>query len=300
MSNVNLNISLSGQYRAEIKRGDGTIEELPWFDNLITDLGLNRLGSDGSVQVINYVKVGTGTSTPVVTDTSLNAQVAQVSLNNYTALNKGSPNYESEITITFIFAQGAVVGNITEVGIGWDTGTGLFSRALFKDTNGDPVSITLTAIDQLTLYYKVKVFPNLNDVTGSFIVSGTTYNYTIRPALINNFFNAGHLLNSSNAFKILGTPEARNNSTVLAAITSYPIGTSYAGTAGAQKPYVQNSYYADYSITWSISQGNAPTGLKVFCWQHGTHNTYQMILDNPIIKNNTQVLTLNFRFSWGR
>lgn len=171
-------IQFSGRYKLQVRRQGRLIRDTGWFDNLITDEGLESLGLARDIGA--YVMVGTGNAPPLVTDLTLQAQVASHQTN--TAPNKSSSTgVETSGTrygwtrLTMPFAQGVVIGNIAEVGIGWDS-THVFSRSLVNP----PISII--AIDQLTVVYELRMYLPTSDVTGGPIsIGGQNYNYTIRP-----------------------------------------------------------------------------------------------------------------------
>ena len=72
---VKLNIEVQGFYLIEAVNKDTGEKRIAadWFPNLITDAGLNRMGSG---QFLTTCMVGSGQTTPQFTDTSLVAQVA--------------------------------------------------------------------------------------------------------------------------------------------------------------------------------------------------------------------------------
>lgn len=291
-------VGLSGQYRIEIKRNNQLIKETDWFDNLITNSGLNYLYGSAPT---THCCVGTGTSIPVPTNTSLDVKIGNsVESSGATAPNPVAPNYIKNVTKSYTFAQGAIVGNITEVGIGPQTGD-LFSRALITDINGNPVTLSLLAIDQLTIYYKLTYSPILTDAIGSVTIAGVTYSTMIRQVALGSFMDS---YNET----IFDTGSSYINSHLLDATTPQPTITSNSGNqtsstiSGVVDPYINNSYIKNIKYTYPISYGNFPTGIK-YAWnsKFSTNNTQFVTTFTPEIpKTNTQVLTLTFAGSWGR
>lgn len=289
-------IGLSGQYRAEIRRNGIIIQETDWFDNLITDSGLNYLG--GNVPVLKC-KVGTGTNVPNVLDVSLSNELGSAFLStdqwgwssNLSAqvTNSLEPDFISSHTYACSFAQGSVVGNVTEVGIGPAAGN-LFSRALITDNNSTPTTLTLLAIDQLTLYYKLTITPILTQTNGSVSINNVVYNYTcelINPsaAYIETRFLDGNFLPPDNVF--------------FKTATLVDIGY----VAATSIDYVNNSYTKGFKIICPIHVGNHANGISVInvnFGSNGNKGTFKYTFDTPIMKTNTQVLTLDLTRSWGR
>ena len=69
---------IAGQYTLRKYKADTheLVQEIGPFDNLITDQGLDRVGT---ANFANYVFVGTGTATPAVTDSTLGNYLALIS-----------------------------------------------------------------------------------------------------------------------------------------------------------------------------------------------------------------------------
>jgi len=299
---------MQGEYNLVIKRGDGTVEETGWFPNLILNQGLDRCGGASGI-VISYAQIGSGNATPAFTDTSLNTYVAGSSAISTasSSSNEGAPLYRTTLTYTFSFAQGAVVGNMTEVGVGWgSSGNTLFSRALILDTGGSPTTLTLVAIDQLTVYYRLRVSPPITDTTGSVTISGTPYNYTARVAVVANFANTvQYTSDSSYVTGIYGTACATYGagSTLQTIVDAGPTGTPASGATAVMATYVPGTYYKDGTVTFSVSQGNSTGGIQALKIVYGgVYQTmrYQYEFDSVIPKDNTKVFTITLRNSWNR
>jgi hypothetical protein len=295
-----MHMRVSGEYSAEVRHADGTITEIPWFKNLILNSGLDDLGTMGGLR--NYCHVGTGTSTPAVTQVALDAKIGTYgSYASATTTQIGAPSYAWATTLPYTFAIGAIVGNITEVGVGATTsGTRLYSRARFTDGGGNPIAITVTASDQLVVYHKVTVTPPITDGTGSVVISGTTYNYTTR--LLSAGQNVSRFEDLGVAVFLPTSASAFGSNAALSAITaSVPTGTNLGNSnTGTYLPYVPGTYYRDTSLVWSPEYANAVGGIKGFRATGSDSTVFQIILDTPIMKTNLQQLTMVFRRSWGR
>ncbi len=307
---MNLSTGVSGEYRLVINRPDGSQEDTGWFPNLILDQGLDRLGNSASGPIIRYAHVGSGTTTPNAAQTSLTTFVASADSNptNYaeSCVNEGSPTYAALHTWRYIFAQGAVVGNITEIGVGWSTsGATLFSRALILDGTGSPTTITLVAIDQLTVYYRLRVAPTLTDLTGVVDIGGTNYNYTVRVASAGNFANTQFMFNSSSNFS-----NADSNgiypypaTSVLGSITGTPSGTVGVNGTATTAAYTPGTYYRDSTFNLSISQGNTAGGIGALRLVWPTSYSvmlFQVGFSPAIPKDNTKTFSITMRHSWAR
>jgi hypothetical protein len=304
----NINIakhSLKGEYKTVLTKGDGTVVESPWFDNIILNTGLDLLGSPTTGTVLGYLRLGTGTSTPAVTQTNVDAFLVTVNNNiGNTYTTTGSPNYHSVGTIGYSFAQGAVVGNVTELAVGPLAGStgNCFSRSLIVDNTNTPTALTVTAIDQLTVYYKLTVITSVNDFTGSFVIDGVTYNYTGRKTSIATLL---HVFTSSlnNTFTAITQASSHGTNAALGPITGQlTTGTNVGNISvfGARDTYTLGSYTCAQEVTYAADAGHAqPIKGFILSFSNGT-NGFQIVLDQAIPKANTNELKIKFGFSWGR
>lgn len=305
---MNAHYSLAGEYRVVVASPQGE-KDTGWFKNVVTDIGLDYLGTSGG-ETLEYCRVGTGTSTPATGQTALDAQVAVRNGADVSTTNAGSPTYASLETRTFTFAQGAVVGNISELGVGWSaTGSSLFSRARILDGVGSPTTITLTSLDQLTVYYRVRITPILTDAAGSVSIGGTTYTYTSRLAYSGSFGQFFPWTTLGRIGKLANQSALRGAGCSLGAITGTLAGgsavTNPATTGNTAAAYVSGNYYIDNTLTWGINNGNASGGVQGLQLD-GSNNSsnsgvhWQYLFNAAIPKDNTKILTLTFRVSWGR
>lgn len=310
MNNIlELHTKLAGEYRMVVTRADGTEQDTGWFDNLVLNSGLDRIGNATSnFYVITNAQVGTGTSAPAATQTALDAWVAgsASSTSSSSITNSGAPNYETTRAWTFTFAQGAVVGNITEIGVGWATNGSLFSRARILDNLGSPTSITLVALDQLTVYYRLKITPLVTDMTGTVVISSVSYPYTARVSNAGTFGNATWLFAGAQAGwsgSVVGIYGSAGQTfaagSVLGAITGSPTLSSGSTGTVAAGPYTAGTFYRDDVWTWNATQGNATGGIQciVFPFAFSSVN-FQYRFSTVIPKTNTNTLSLTTRISW--
>lgn len=307
-ADIAVHTGIAGQYSAQVIHADGSVTEVPWFENMILDSGLDDMGTqNGPLRARCHV--GTGTSTPVAGQVALDSRIASVihtnyfSGNGYPAVNVGAPTYASEHTTSYTFGIGAVVGNITEVGVSADqytTGARLFSRSLFKDGGGNPIAVTVTATDQLVVYHKVIFTPVSSDYTGTVSISGTPYGYTIRR--YNIAVVAGVSAHQStvdavipNALTAFGGTVSLNPITSTSGLTGTNLGTGANSTLAA---YIPGTFTRGVAFVFPPPIANHVGGVMGFHLGSVIHS--QIVLDAPIMKTNLQQLTLNFQMSWGR
>lgn len=168
---------VEGRYRMEIFKADASGAEVEgsrrvaadWFENIITNNGLDFLGGGGGndfgANVLVACRVGTGSTPAAETDNALVSHLAGTSTVNLTeqGANSVSPYYGWKRR-TFRFALGAVVGNVSEVSV-WTALTGgtMFSRALVE-SGGAPTTITILADEQLDVVYEARAYAQVGDL----------------------------------------------------------------------------------------------------------------------------------------
>ena len=293
---------LGGEYKIQITRADGTVQTSQWFDNMILDAGLNRLGASG-VAVFDHLQVGTGTLAVAASQTKLNSYKAGTTLYHHSTENSDTSPHKVSHTYKAVFEQGAVVGNITEVGVGTDAAgaENLFSRALIVDDNGVAISMAIIALDQLTVFYKLTLTPPLNTTTGTLVIGGVSYGYTCRIERAGSFSNGSYLASNSDNFSLATTMYAYSGACALGAVTE-TISGDWVGSSeyAVHVSYAQSTKTRVSRLTFSINQGNSDTGLTGFTLNYTASACFQYVLNKPIPKDNTKVLTLDVALSWSR
>lgn len=303
-----VNVRLSGEYMCVLNEGTERETRTPWFDNLVLDSGLDRLGqSAGSAACLTWCSVGTGTATPAIGNTSLGAYLASSNVRvDDGSSNLGTPTWAGQCTVHHTFTQGAVVGNITEIGMGWASGgVGLFSRTLIVNGAGTPVALPVTALDVLTVYYRVTCSPVLTDLVSSVAISGSgTHTFTARPSLVANFQQAlGYSLSFEVGWGTLSGVATYPAGCTIGAITTAPSGAQVTGF-GQTAPrgvYTPGNFYVDSVITWPPLAGNAVGGVQGLVLNFNNYcGRWQYVFDTVIPKDNTKTMTLTVRYAWGR
>lgn len=291
-------MGLSGEYRFVVRDAatHAVKRETDWMKNLITDAGLNRLGTGGW---FGYCHIGTGSTTPAFGDTGLAVPAATTaSLQSSFTSNSGSPLYETTTTIVYRFNAGALNGNYTEVGISWGGGT-LFSRALIVDGGGSPTTITVASTEYLDVYYRLTVVPDLSDSSYGVTIGGVGYTVTRRA--------------SSVSYTPSWTP---SNTVWLPATASGATVTAYSGNAGAVTgspsgdyanfftgatiaTYSNNSLINTGTLNFGLGDLNVSGGIKTLL-VYNSVGAWQHQFDVAIPKDPTKIMSLTFTLSWAR
>lgn len=300
--NVQINNSVGARFKLVARKAstEEITRETEWFKNIVLDTGLNQM-SVGTW--IDRVRVGSGNSTPVASQTQLDNTIASTNTSlggsgSFSKQTTTSPYYVSA-TRTYRFAEGVAAGNISEVGCGWGTGLDLWNRALVKDLNGDPTTITVLSDEFLDVIVEVRYYPtqsfsgnfNLLDKAGQ-IVSNHTYtglpqfsetgNVTFakvsggRIYLYSGSMNDVTTLPSSSLGTVSSTSDYPSPKT-LTCTTSFPLNTA------------NGSIKTVYQSFNTISGSSSTSG-----------STYKFEIDPPIVKTDRMVLSFTFSISWNR
>jgi len=304
MKPLAIGTSVSGRYKLKkfkkTKSGKPyDVIETPWFDNLITNGGLNRMFTDNTW--VSTVVVGTGNSTPAITNTALDSFLVESI--NMSQIYTDAVEYEPDKWYyrwrkQAQFGEGVAEGNLQEVGIN-STDNTLISRALIVDGAGDPTTLTILSNEFLTVTYEVRRYPNLTDQTGTIVFTGSkggSYDYTIRPSA-------------------LGGAASYGSGTVSAIHSNYCYGYSYDAHIGtieqsptgqdqtlnsydiSEQSYVTDSYQRDIDLFFDITHGNDVShGLQCVKTRIGGI-FWQIEFDPYIPKRNTDELTITLRVS---
>jgi hypothetical protein len=318
---VTLGIGMAGFFRLRVRRPDGRCRlDTGFFPNLITNLGLNWPGASATYSSIS---VGTGNTTPDVTDTNLVARVATTSTDTgasgYTASvgTPGDPDWYTAYTLSLRFAQGAAEGNLAEIGV-TTAGTpwNCYSRALILDSDGNPTTITVLEDEFLDATYEHRWYAGsvLTDVEDTISISGNDHDIVLRRCEVDGGLNCWRPNWGWNAGVITGsgmiTCHAYNGA--IGATTASPAGTSdQCSTQSNSGSYTTDTHYRDFSAQFGLDRGNLSGGISAMRVRCGSGRIapgsggsdsacYQFSLDPVINKTSSQLLTMNFRQTWAR
>ncbi|MEQ1412262.1 hypothetical protein [Acinetobacter indicus] len=322
MFKIQSNIQVGAKFKFEVFNATGLqTKASAEFGNLVLDAGLNRMGK-GSY--FDAVAVGTGNSVPSAGQTALDNQVA------YSNQEQGnfSISYQAEPVPCYVlqrryrFNAGTFSGqNLAEVSMGWVTGStfNAFNRALIKDSQGQPTTMTLLSDEYLDVICLLHYYPDITDknqlvglVDGNNNLIAETQ-ITTRPALLGAFNPPGQYASSwppPYIFNVVDALVSQNNWMKLltgdmGTITGEPTGTVLASTSyGSSDPvqlvkdeYVDGSYKRSGKFIIKLNTGNGTIKSMLL---KTTLGCYQAQFTPPIVKNNTQVLTIPIELSWGR
>lgn len=298
-------VGVEGRYTIRaIKPGHGVVRELS-FPNLLTNLGMNALGSAPSFLRMH---LGTGTAAPDVTDTGLGAFGVNVTTSTPSTTDRGAQSiapYYGWQRLTFTSAVGAATGTWTEIGISNQTTNGnLRSRALILDGDGNPTSFPVLSDEQFQGVYEIRFYPPTSDDMRAITLSGVPYDATTRALDVTN----GSALDGSWAPNVVpaNSPFSTRTGNLgglytggLGAITdSLPQGSQIPGSSsGANAAYGSGNFYLDVSRRWGSASGVGTIRTVRFI---SICTSFQIEYDPTFAKLTTEEFIHNQRISWAR
>lgn len=298
--NINMETQVGALFKLVVHKGDGVpVRESEWFHNIVLDTGLARMSVGAWA---GRCCVGTGNSTPVASQTALDAFKASTTTQQAATFVKNtssSPFYYGS-QVTWRFGEGVAAGNITEVGLGWANDQ-LWNRALVKDAQGNPTAITVLSDEFLDIVSEIRVYPqasytgtlNLLDKSGATV---STHTITGRPLL----YASGSALNMAQIYCYAISIFSGDMGSTVNQSPSNAVGVIMG---------VTNTYPTATSMQSAIALGlNDSVGShRSFLYTiQGIFNNntldlgYQFQIDPPINKTNSQAMTYTFTMNWGR
>lgn len=312
-------VGVCGRFRLVID-GPDRREDTGWFNNLITDSGLNRLGEDNpNFRALNALDnarnmfgrfvLGGGSAEPRPTDTDLASLIVRAP--GDIVQDSETCNYERgyyEFVCRYQFGEGVAAGNISEIGL-QPTGKPLWCRALVLDADGNPTTITVRENEFLTVYYSYRMMIPKQDFVYNINVM---YNeesvptvVTIRPVNANR---AGSLYDPSFTLRsyanIAGASAQRSSYTRfynggLADPTALnPLGSYISAGGMTVEQYITNSFKSSVTKSVDLNDWNN-SDLSTF-YDGGGQGAWQINFNPPLRKTNDQRMTFTTRYSWGR
>lgn len=310
---------MSGRFRLESFKRDSkgrkhSVRELTdWFPNIITNSGLDYVATHYGW--CNYAFVGTDNTTPAATDLELGNRIAVSSQGsqNGTSTVLGVSPYYSERTVVRRFGEGVAAGNLSEVGLGWSSSAlePIFCRALILDGGGNPTTITVLSDEYLDVYYEIRYYPIITDVTGTVVFTGNiggSYDYIFRRASLltdQNPIGSGIYNQLMIPFNSWGGNDGPYywESFYGNIGTMFNMPTSQITSSNAFSPsnssYVNGTYTLTATLTFGLTQSNHASGIRSIYFPWGV-KYHQIQFDPAIPKTSNDIVTLTIRQQWAR
>lgn len=304
---MELTCKANGQFKIQLNRGGAEIASAPLQDNIFTDgfYGLASL-TDGVV-----VHVGSSSVAPTKSDTGVISYLGKTNSSVFYGWTTESSSVENgnlliRQSIALTANIGAIVGNASEISL--VLGTTAVTRALIKDSGGNPTTIPIGAEDQFVITYYVNWTIPIDQP--SYVIQAEINNVvtpvTVKPWLVNLANWRGSYL-----FPLYGRSSylkgGVNNYTVDTALGTVSITGSaptllgnYAATLSHKSALsnTTNGIVLLQEMNFSLTEGNmtfnnlayggsSPTSLTdIFC---------VLQLDTSITKVDTEVMALKLQ-----
>lgn len=302
--------SFGGRYKLFVHHGitGQLLHETPWFDNLITNNGLDRLRYGGNMTLF----VGSGNTPPTYEDTEVESLLAETRVSNGSSQRQfdALPYYGGR-RHSATFGVGAVVGTVREVAVG-NSSTNLFSRALLVDEAGAPTELTLDELHQLTAVYELRQYLPADDWTGTIQINGDDYACVARPCRLEGSqwwitsLEQGIWTSSST----LDPRQYFYSDATLGEVTGGPSGARHSGPYGLT--HLDDHVPGSPQLTGYVYFGPSHdyTNVNVFELGQGFSNVWglhdanggrwQFSIDPPISFTRYERLRIDFELTWGR
>lgn len=318
--------NLAGRYQLEIGKLDADGNEVPgsrrvavpWFGNLITDAGMDYLGSTAQDNLA-MCRIGTGNTAPADADVSL---VAQVGTGTTTAGIGEANGYDGAGNYLYRrvsrrFNPGTVDGvNLAEVGMAASNAVNLFSRSLIKDIGGSPTTITLAADEYLDVLYELRLYLPANDATTTATIDGVSTTVTIRYSTHANALDAWSALLGRRMAPDLSSPGnaayGRGVSAFPAASVEFHLQGSFSDNGTTTiATYVPGSYTTTVTTVFGAAVANQTGGIQCMLMAGANSNADDLRWKSPygfwaynfstkLNKTNTRKATVTVGVTWGR
>lgn len=320
-------VGLSGSFPViEVLSPDGKVKRrIDGPKNLITDIGLERLGSVGNSQSLYpFCRVGSGNSEPDPDNRQLDNQLGSAGAGNATAVQGVNlAGGYAWARITWTFGVGAVVGNVSEIGTGWAaTGDTLFSRALVRDVNGNPTSISILSDEQLRVTWEHHRYWQQSPNTGTISNEGNKggdYIWQASPRQVQDWLivqvagsGGGQIISNGSLSpnSSMGTSQAAftvalSGVSALGDINSPLTGGVVATPAGSCSASKPSPTSLRWTFSFNVSQGNNAAGINGFHFACGGSTAlssfqFKALIDPPLMKTSDDFLRVSLDLSWGR
>jgi|GEM_PF-3246959 len=326
--NINLgNVKASGYTRFVVRNKHGDITQDTGFQN---NLLLDRFFTALSFSPL-YAKVGTSTASPLVTDTDIGAQLGPVSASGTTTgggsdVSAGDAiNGYTLTTKSYIFrwSLGAIVGNISEYVLCTSTSIAdtAIVRNLFKDSGGNPTTLTLTSSDQLEIWWKQsKKWTGSNEMgntVSNIVLNGIATDITLtqlNPSLLSSVSSFSQNVGPSVIANLtLRTLTDNSNSSALAIYNANAgddlIGGTFAAeqmsnsTAGTISNPIAGVARITHQATFGLYASGALTALKAIVLSTSFNSLFppssvvaRLKFNPEFVKGTDKMLTVGFYY----
>jgi len=300
-----IHIGVSGQYKIRVLSAGGLLlRETSWFDNVITDVGLDRFAIASNA----YMFLGTGqveittTSVNLTAPIMVSAQMANWASEGMQITSLPYYSWQRDIATFTVIPYSTIV---YEVGIGTGLISGtpvLLSGTLIKDIGGTPIGLPVEPGNTVEVVYELRNYMPTDDNVYTETLAGESRTCTVRPLLgsqaevaFNSIYIWPRLSPSVHDF------EGYLNGDLNPMLGyNVPTGTMVTDSSYEYPEYVPGSYEMTFASTWNATKAAGPYSGFKYQSGLGMIGQWQIKVDPGIVKTSTQAMRVYFRVSWGR
>lgn len=302
---IEMKSKLEGVFSIRAVSAKGEVRELAEFPNLILDAGLRYMGMNSNY--LNYCSVGSGSSTPIPSQTTLDNRLYTTSTDTPGVYATGANNEDPDNPYVFRrvgkrFAPQGSPYNISELGFGWDSNGTLFNRALVRDLEGNPTSLSILGDEFLDVVYELRLYPPVQDFVGTMTPTGI--DTTPRSYIVRARGDDGSLTyNSERGWTVAEMLRPRGNNWDY--LKSGPIGPLFGEPTGNSLSLIGSAVMDPsgasgvYTLQAPPPSANFTGGIRSAVAAMYSAK-YQFEFDPPFMKTSDDVFRFSFRHSWGR
>lgn len=297
--------------------------------NLITDLGMDNMTlynpwySQDNQPTLHWrrrLAIGTGSTDPDVTDTTLDNEVQRADLSNggfaasvATVLDTEDNLWRDTFTVNRVITM-TDDRNLTEIGIAFDASAGLHIRELLRDGGGDPITVSLlngkvlrvthtliTEIEAPSAGHSgsidIEEYDAANNLEDT-LTRDTVYGFASSPA-------SGDTLRGALSLWMPGGTDPFGGTAVRQITAAYTYGrTTIPTMAGSDAAALSYTSYTPGSYT-RTRRGTAGAATGVGNW-HGIFfrnffgGGFVVDFDSPYNKSNVDTMRVGVISTWGR
>lgn len=304
-------IGIAGEVRCVITGVDGEIKtDTGYQKNLILNQGLDFFGGGNGSSINASCAIGSGNSTPAITQTKLDAFIAIATgtdaTSSYSYVDTGDGMYRMWEQKKYRFTGLGDI-NINELGLVSQGTTSadyyLTTRVLPKDSLGAPTSLGLKTGETLDIYYKIHKVADTRDKT--FVINvldgsggSVPYNVVTRPAFV-GITDRNYI--TSSISKSLGMGVYTGE---LGLVSTNPLlhSSDLPSSIEVMESYTPTTYKIKTNFNIQLNQSNvALRSIMPFNYFASTQIRFGRVSDDaPLTKTAKDTLSIPLEFSWGR
>jgi hypothetical protein len=311
---INLNVGMKSFFRGCLFNTRTGIRRPTsnWIPNSMLLSGMNQMADFSSwAGPGSKCQVGTvSVPAPSTNDTQLLGYIdgTSITVENTTGAQPSEPFFAYDRT-TYQFPVGPIgEEDLQEAGVGWSTAhspAALISRALFTDGLGGNPTFTPLADEIMQVQVETRYYPPLEDVLGTVVLNGITYNTISRASLVTNALNIGKIMGIHTG---PAAPTWKAYTGTLGTIEQAPNGTPEEASSGwANQAYSNNTFRIDMQFNIVPGIFNDVAGIRsiwiatnagFFQTQFNADGSGGSQVDDPIFKTDQYTISLMWRLAW--